>query len=327
MHRRCLESLGVLAAVIAVVALVPAPLAGQAPTATKTTATAKASIPPRTPWGHPDLQGVWNSGTLTPLERREEFAGREFFTDQEAAAIEGAERLDRPPAAGDPGTYNQFWFDPGTKVARTRRTSLVIDPPDGRIPPLTTEAQKRSDANRQTWRGPAASWLDRDTGERCLTDGLPITPLQSYNLNFQILQTPEYVAIFAEMYHDLRIIPLDGRPHGKLPQWLGDGRGHWEGDTLVVDTTTFADKSHYIWAWPWRTATAGLHLVERFRRVAADAIDYQFTIVNPAILTRPFTAEVPLTRLPGQIYEYACHEGNYAMLAILSAGRAQEANK
>lgn len=217
MDRR-LGSLCVLAVEIAGVLLAPALVAGQAQTATKTTATAKAWIPPRTPWGQPDLQGLWNSGTLTPLERPKEFAGREFLTEQEVAALEGVERVDRPPAPGDPGTYNQFWFDPGTKVVRTRRTSLVINPPDGRIPPLTTEAQKRTDANRQRWRGPAASWLDRDTGERCLTDGLPITPLQSYNLNFQIFQTPEYVAILAEMYHDLRIIPLDGRPHGRIPQ-------------------------------------------------------------------------------------------------------------
>jgi hypothetical protein len=256
------------------------------------------------------------------MERPAEFAGKEFLTEQEAAALEGVKRVDRAPAEGDPGTYNQFWFEPGTKVVQTRRTSLVIDPPDGKIPPFTPEAQKRIDADRKRWLGAPASFLDRDTGERCLTDGLPITPLQSYNLNFEIFQTRDAVAILAEMYHDVRIIPLDGSPHGTIPQWLGDGRGRWEGDTLVVDTTMFADKSQYIWAWPWRTPTDKLHLVERFRRVGPDEIDYQFTIENPTILTRPFTTAIPLNRLRGELYEYACHEGNHSMPDMLAAGKA-----
>ena len=164
----------------------------------------------------------------------------------------------------------------------------------------------------------AASYLDRDTGERCITDGLPITPLQFYNLNFQIFQTPQYVAILAEMYHDYRIIPLDGRAHGSIPQWLGDGRGRWEGDTLVVDTTEFADETEYVWAWPWRTPSPTFHLVERFRRVDRQTIDYQFTIEDPSLLTRPLTAPAPLTKTEGAIYEYACHEGNYGLRDILN---------
>jgi hypothetical protein len=267
------------------------------------------------------------------LERPKEFEGKEFLTQQEAAALEKrivADRVDGPSRPGDPGTYNQFWFDRGTKVVATRRTSLIVDPPDGRIP-WTSEGQRQRARLAQRPQGPFDSWVDLDTGERCLTDGLAMVPLQSYNMNYHILQTPGYVVIQHEMFHDIRIIPLDGRPHGKIPQWLGDSRGHWEGNTLVVDTVGLADKASYRWAAPWRASRPSLHLVERFTRVDQQTIDYQFTIEDPTMFARPWTAAVPMSSnqaargvTSGRLYEYACHEGNYSIVGVLSGARASE---
>jgi len=325
--------------VIAVVVLAASSAAAQQQTVGAARASANVgkagapSAPPRTPWGDPDLQGVWTGSTLTPLERPNEFAGKEFLTEAEAAALErrAADRpVDVPPRPGDPGTYNQVWFDPGMKVVPTRRTSLVIDPPDGRIPFTPAGRQHTAASSARYGVGPYESHVDLDTGERCLTDGVPIW-YSGYNNNYQIVQTREYLVIVHELYRQLRIIPLDGRPSGTLPQWLGNGRGRWEGATLVVTSTGFADKSRYWWATAWRAARPTLRLVERFTRVDAETIDYQFTMEDPTMFTRPWTAAFPLTTnqaargvTEGPLYEYACHEGNYAMANILRGARMQE---
>ena len=306
-----------------------------APTAEEQVRTAsKPGTAPRTAWGDPDLRGVWTGSSLTPLERPGEFAGREFLTEAETAAVEeraARERVDRPPKPGDPGTYNQIWFDPASKVVPTRRTSLIVDPPDGRLP-FTEEGrrhQTRSSARYGV--GPRDSWVDLDTGERCLTDGMPLPYWTGYNNNYQLFQSRDYVVILAEMFRDRRIIPLDGRSHGRIPQWLGDSRGRWEGDTLVVETTGFADKAHYWWASAWRASRPTLRVTERFTRVDAETVDYQFTVDDPAMFTRPWTAAFPLTTnqasrgvTVGQLYQYACHEGNYALPNTLAGARAKD---
>jgi hypothetical protein len=220
-------------------------------------------------------------------------------------------------------SYNQFWFDRGTKVVGSRRTSLVVDPPDGKVPPLTADGQARADARAEARRhSPADGPEDRSLAERCIlwpTAGPPMVPA-GYNNNNQILQTTGYVAVLIEMIHDVRIIPLDGRQHAPsgLRQWMGDSRGRWEGDTLVVTTTNFTGKTNF------RGTSEHLRLVERFRRTDADTIDYQFTVEDPASFTRPWTAAVPMTKAEGLIYEYACHEGNYGMTNLLSGARAEE---
>jgi len=331
MRRRIRGPLAALASSLAIASLASPDIAGQTPSAAaKTTWTAT-----RTPWGEPDLQGIWTIETLTPLERPAEFAGKEFLTEQEAAALEArvvSGRVDAPPRAGDPGTYNQFWFDRGTKVVHTRRTSLVVDPPDGRIP-WSAEGQAKRGRLAQRPQGPFDSWVDLDTGERCLTDGLTMVPLQSYNMNYHLLQTPGYLVIQHEMFHDFRIIPTDGRPHvgSSIRQWLGDARGGWDGNTLVVETTNFADKTGYRWATPWRASRTALRLVERFTRLDADTIDYRVTVEDPTMFARPWTAAVPMSRnqaergvTSGRLYEYACHEGNHSMFNVLRGARSGE---
>ena len=329
MRPRIRPLLAALAAVLAISSPASTVIAGQTPTQPKT----NGWTPPRTPWGEPDLQGVWTIETITPIERPADLAGKEFLTEQEAAALEKrtvAGRVDAPPRPGDPGTYNQFWFDRGTKVVQTRRTSLVVDPPDGRIP-WTAEGQAQRGRLAQRPQGPFDSWVDLDTGERCLTDGLAMVPLQSYNMNYHLLQTPGYLVIQHEMFHDYRIIPTDGRPHlGRdIPQWLGDARGRWDGNTLIVETTNFADKTSYRWATPWRASRPTLRLVERFTRLDADTIDYRVTVEDPRMFSRPWTAAVPMSKnqaergvTVGRLYEYACHEGNHSMINVLSGARA-----
>jgi hypothetical protein len=255
-----------------------------------------------------DLQGLWTNATITPLERPEELAGKEKFTEQQAAEYE------RRVLAGR--THNDGWSDSGTKVVPTLRTSLIVDPSDGRIPPLTAEAQTA------VFQRPPAGPEDLDLSTRCIlwpTAGPPMLP-SAYNNNYQILQTPGYVVIFIEMIHDVRIIPLDGRPHlpGHVRQWMGDSRGHWEGDTLVVDTTNFTGKN------PFRGSDRNLHLTERFTRIDPDTILYRFTVDDPTAFTRPWSGEAPMTKTAGPIYEYACHEGNYQMTNILKGARAEE---
>jgi hypothetical protein len=305
-----------------------------APQAEEQAAASKARTAPRTAWGDPDLRGVWTGSSITPLERPEQFAGREFLTEAEAAAIEeraARDRVDRPPKPGDPGTYNQIWFDPASTVVPTRRTSLIVDPPDGRLPFSEEGRRHQTRSSARYGVGPRDSWVDLDTGERCLTDGMPLPYWTGYNNNYQLFQSRDYVVILAEMFRDRRIIPLDGRSHGRIPQWLGDSRGRWEGDTLVVETTGFADKAHYWWASAWRASRPTLRVTERFTRVDAETIDYQFTVDDPAMFTRPWTAAFPLTTnqasrgvTVGQLYEYACHEGNYALPNVLAGARVKD---
>jgi hypothetical protein len=280
--------------------------------------------------GQPDLQGYWSSATLTPLERPAELAGKPFLTEQEAAAYEkqllqtGNRDRREANAETDVGrAYNEFWFERGNKVVGTRRTSLIVDPPDGRIPPLMPEAQKRADAARAYARQhPADGPEDRGLPERCLlwpTAGPPMLP-GGYNNNYQIIQSPGYVVILVEMIHDVRIIPLDGRPHlgSSVRQWMGDSRGHWEGKTLVVDTTDFNGKARF------RGADEKMHLTERFTRADPDTLLYEFTVDDPTAFTKPWSAQVPMRKSEGPIFEYACHEGNYGMEGILGGARAEE---
>ena len=326
MSHRLLTSMGGLLVAIAVASLAPAAVCGQTWTA------------PRTADGQPDLQGVWDFRTITPMERPAALGTKEFFTDEEALVWEKDEnrRQDRdkidPEAGGlmyPPGgvvPYNEFWYDRGNKVVGTKRTSLIVDPPNGRLPPMTAEGKKRADLRAaearetQLGRPHADSYEDRPLQERCimgLNAGPPMHP-GAYNNNFQLFQTPQYVALLTEMVHDTRIIPLDGRPHGHLRQWKGDSRGHFEGNTLVVDTTNFKRETSL------PNSGSNLHLVERFTRTDDNTLIYEFTVEDPTMWTKPWTAVVPMRRSEDLIYEYACHEGNYAMASILAGARAAE---
>jgi hypothetical protein len=320
---RCL----VLTIVIAITSLVPVRVGGQAQTAAKpkTTAaagTAKAWTPAHTAWGDPDLQGTWNFANLTPLERPSELAGKESLTDTEASEFEKQTLKER---AATLSTGDREWWDPGSKVMKTRRTSLIVDPPDGKVPPLTPEGRKRAAtrADARRGHGPADSWEDRSLSERCIwfgSAGPPMLP-GPYNNNVQLLQTRDYVAILNEMIHDVRIVPMNGRPGDgqTIRRWMGDSRGHWEGSTLVIETTNFTGERNF------RGSGENLRLVERFTRIDGDTIDYQFTATDPTTWTKPWTAGFPLTRSADPLYEYACHEGNYlSMSGTLSGARAQE---
>jgi hypothetical protein len=262
-------------------------------------------------------------------------AGREFFTPEEVAQMEkraqernGDETRNRGTRGDVERAYNDFWWDPGRKVT-TLRTSMVIDPPDGRVPPQTEEARKRAaeESKRPAFRGAGAagrgtdSWLDRSTFERCITRGLPaaMTPT-AYNNNYRITQSPGYVAIEIEMLGGTRLIPTDGRAQipSSMRQWMGNSVGRWEGDTLVVETKNFTDKVLY------RGASEHMQLLERFTRVAPDQIEYRFTVTDPTTFTRPWTALVPMVVTGEQMFEYACHEGNYGLEGILSGAREDE---
>ena len=287
----------------------------------------KPWTPPRTADGHPDLQGIWDYRSATPLQRPARFAGKEFLTSDEVVAYEqeALERPDgRPPddARTEESVHPVWWLDYGKTVVKTRRTSLIIDPPDGRIPPLTPKAQKRNAARRAeaATHGPADSYENRSLFERCLTRGVPEGLLPGpYNNNLQILQAPGYVVLVTEMIHDARIVPMDGRPRSAaMGRWMGDPRGHWIGDTLVVDTVNFSDKVSF------RGATEKLHLVERFTRLDADTLEYRFTVDDPDTWTAPWTVAYPMVRTTEKIYEYACHEGNYGLRNILSNARWEE---
>ena len=285
--------------------------------------------PPRTAWGDPDLQGQWNSQTSTPLERPDDgpLAGRNSLSNQEAETIETANRasFDLPPREGSVGNYNAFWRDIGKPLTRT---SLIIDPPDGRIPPFSEEGQARINAERadRSTRGPSNSpdtWEDLTPWTRCVSRGW--NGIGSwYSSNYQIFQTPGYVIVFQELIHEARIIPLDDRRHlpDSIRQWMGDSRGHWDGDTLVVETTNFSAKTNY------QGSRDTLHLVERYTRMDENTIDYRFTITDPHTFTRPWTVARPMTRITDRIsiFEYACHEGNYAMEGILAGARREERN-
>jgi hypothetical protein len=308
-------------AVITVVSLSAVPSAAQG--------TAGEEATPRTPWGDPDLQGIWNNATTTPLQRPEELAGKEFFTDEEVAdrdaRVGETRNTDRSPSAGDPGTYNEFWWERGQTVVNNR-TSLIVEPANGRLPSLTPDGQRRADARAEVRRsrGPFDSFEDRPLAERCIIyRGVPAFPT-GYNNNYHIVQTPGYVAILQEHIHEVRIIPIDGRPHvapGVL-QWLGDSRGHWDGDTLVVETTNFNDNA-LIRGFNGKLGDT-LHVEERFTRVNGDLIDYQFAVTDDTIWTQPWSGSLPMTKLEGLMYEYACHEGNYALDTVLRGARHQE---
>ena len=297
------------------------------------TAPAAAQSVPRTPDGQPDIQGVWTNATITPFERPRALADKPFLTAEEAAALEkqaAARRAksDDAPAPGDVGSYNDVWFDSGTRVVGTRRTSLVIDPPDGRVP-LTAAAEAARDRNLTS----VESYEFMSPWDRCITRGPGTMFPAGYNNAYQIVQTKGMVVISHEMIHEARIIPVDGRPHldKNIRSWTGDPRGHWEGQTLVVETTNFNGKG-----WIATNAASGrirgvphsdaLRLIERFTRVDADTITYEVTIDDPNVYTRPWTVAIPLGRDDSyRIYEYACHEGNQAVEHVLSAARKAEA--
>ncbi|MXY26450.1 MAG: hypothetical protein F4Y45_18260 [Acidobacteria bacterium] len=317
------------------------------------TATAQGGYePPRLPDGKPDLQGVWDFRTLTPLQRPQDQESA-ILTEEEAAEIEArsAERsaeLNAPtertgellPVGGNVGGYNHYWVDQGASVVGDQRTSLIMDPPSGRLPELQPgfELVELSLAEDRPGTRPvrvraagigADSYEDRGLAERCLlgfNSGPPIVPA-GYNQNLQIFQTPDHVVILHEMVHDARIVPLDGRDH--LPegvrQWMGDSRGYWDGDTLVVESRNFTEK---VASFNPSVATSigegdTLHLTERFSLVGDDTLLYEFTVNDPTTFTAPFTAALPMKRGEG-MFEYACHEGNYGLFNILSGARAAE---
>ena len=279
----------------------------------------------QTPWGDPDLQGTWTNTTTTPLERPSSLAGKNSLTTEERAALdeENAPGIDAAPGVG---AYNNFWMEQGYVF---EQTSLVVDPKNGRLPNVTPRAQQRQEALLSSRRSPSypTTYEEPSLMERCITRGLPGVMLPgNYNHNYNILQTPTFVAILAEMIHDTRIIPIDGRRHiNSIHQWMGDSRGHWENDTLVVKTTNFSDKLYErrFSLMVWGTGK-NMHMVERFTRVNENTIDYEFTLTDPTTFARPFTASIPMTTLTTPMFEYACHEGNYAMANMLRGARADE---
>jgi hypothetical protein len=293
---------------------------------------ASRSAPARTPWGDPDLQGVWsyNDDVNTPFERPTELSGKPVVADEELAELL-AERAKRnaeraPTIGGETGAGPVHWYE--FWDATSARTSRIVDPPDGRVPALRPAARQReaaiAEARRR--RGPADSWEDRSLTDRCIVsrNGVPhvVVLPGSYGNLLQIVQSPGYVVIVHEMIHEARIVPLDARPHlgNGLRQYLGDPRGHWEGNTLVVELTNFSAKTNF------QGSRETLHLVERYTRVDDGSLRYEVTVNDPATFSRPWTIGVPMRQDPGQnqIFEYACHEGNYAMANILSAARAEE---
>ena len=299
-----------------------------------------AESPPRTAWGAPDLNGVWDFRTLTPFERPSELGDQEFFTEEGAAEFE-ADRLAEFAVRDDQepedivGNYNQFWFDPGNKVSETNQTSLVVDPPDGRVPALTPPAAAREAAALLAREGvdrhaPTYGGFVEDLGSgmfavRCIlgfNSGPPMSP-SGYNQNVQLTQTEDYVVLLNEMVHSSRVVPLDGRPH--LPegvrQWMGDSRGHWEGDTLVVETTNFLRETSFRAG----LTTSALQLTERFTRVSEGTLNYEVTVADPNAWARPWTYRIPMVQSQFPRFEYACHEGNYGLYNILAGARELEA--
>jgi hypothetical protein len=292
---------------------------------------------PRTPDGVPDIQGTFTFSTITPLQRPDALEGKETLSAEEAAAFEASEnkRLNRdlfdpikgapsagyaPRAQGGVLSYNEFWYERGSALTRDKRTSLIVDPPNGRIPFTDATRKKNAEQGRKLSAGFADSYTDRSLADRCIMGFNSGPPMVSgaYNNNLQILQTPGYVVILNEMIHNTRIIPTDGRPHGTLRQWAGDSRGRWEGDTLVVETINFLRETSL------SGSTADTHLVERFRRVDPDTVMYEFTVQDPNSYTRPWTAVMPLVKTDERLYEYACHEGNYGLYNIMAGARKKE---
>ena len=326
-----IRTLAVLAGSAVLALSLSAPAAGQSGSETL-----------RTPDGHPDISGVWDFRTVTPLERPEEFADQAFLSEEEVAAY-AAERVRESNADRDReerklettargevnGTresrdlalaYNDFWWDRGDSVVETRRTSLVVDPPNGRVPALTEAAEARAAERLRVNQRPSWGPEDRPLGERCITgfnSGPPMLPA-AYNMNVQIFQTADHVVILNEMVHNARIVPLDGSDHGTVPMWTGVSRGHWDGDTLVVETKNFLRETSF------RNSSENLHLVERFRRTSEDVLLYSFTVTDPTTWTQPWSVELPMRQSDLPIFEYACHEGNYGMDGTLTGARAIE---
>ena len=347
MIRRSLASTTTLAAMIAVLLIAQAPAAGQVQSAATKAAPAKATpaggkswTPPRTPDGKPDLQGVWTNNTVTPLERPKELAGKEFYTEAELQALAKKERErlaqvedeGQPPAnhsgvEGAPADdvhydFSQFGLDRAqAKLAWNRRTSIIVGP-QGTVPPLTPEARKRFAEIRAKAKGHEFDGPENlSLGARCLARpnvGPPLLP-SAYNSNLQIVQGAGYVAIETEMIHDVRIIPTDGRPHipESIHQWYGDSVGHWEDNTLVIDTTNFTELT------PFKGAQ-NLHVIERLTLADEDTILYQFTVEDPGMWTKPWSGELPITKIDGQLYEYACHEANSPLANTLRGARVAD---
>jgi hypothetical protein len=323
---------GLVATTLAATLGFVAPARAQAPAVPKAAAApASAAAPkdaatktPRTPWGDPDLQGTWDYRTITPLERAREFGTREFYTEEEKKALEtrAGRRMDGPPEEIRPGlTHAQYRTDPGRFISDGYRTSLIVDPPDGRIPALTSEGKARQARAPNRNNAVNASWLDRGNQERCITYGLPSASLPTlYNNNIQIVQAPGIAVIVHEMIHEARIVPLDGRPplSSKIGQWIGSSRGHWDGDTLVVETTNFSGQQNY------RGSTTGLHLTERYTRTAKDRLELRLTVSDPTTWEKPWTVVLPMRPTEGELIEYACHEGNYAMFNLLEVARDED---
>jgi hypothetical protein len=327
---------------LAIITLLMLPLMGRSQSVGKnasTTNTDKTWKVPRTPDGHPDLQGVWSNNSMTPFQRPKQWAGKTFLTDAEQeqlklavastvddggdaifgddvilAAIENQKAKSYDPTTGN---YNHFWL---SDRDWDNRTSLIIDPENGLLPPMTPEGLARVDANPPTRITRKADGPeDRPLSERCITYGGPYTGA-GYDSYFQIVQSPKSVAIVQEVIHDTRLIPLNGGP--PLPpgvrQWIGDPRGHWEGDTLVVETTNYSAGA------PYKGATENVHVTERYTRVSPDYINWEITVNDPTTWTKPWTELIRLKRATEEIYEYACHEGNISMVGILSGARADE---
>ena len=288
---------------------------------------------PRTAWGAPDLQGVWDFRTITPLQRPEELGDKAFLTEEEAANLE-QEAVDRDirlweaeaqrtEAGGNIGAYNNFWMDRGTNVVGNRRTSLIVDPPNGRLPQVTDAGRARAAAGRGSFSDEIpSSYTDLSNADRCMMGfnaGPPITP-GGYNQNVQVFQTEDHVVLLTEMVHTVRVIPLDDRPDlgAALRQWSGVSRGRWEGETLVVETDHFDAKRF------WRGSSNDMQLVERFTRLDDATLEYEFTVNDPDTWEASWTVNLPMQRNPLPMFEYACHEGNYSMEAMLAGARADE---
>jgi len=305
-----------------------APPAGNLASASKSSAQPKTGSAKkwRTPWGDPNLQGSWSNATTTPLERPAKYAGREFLTPEERSAADQEtavgrdKRGERGTADDVAGAYNAFWWERGWSDGRT---SLIYDPKDGHKPALTAAGRARASERNESVRtdGPYNGPEDLDLYTRCIIRA-PLPRLSSgYDNGYEIVQTPGYVAILQEQIHEARVIPLDRRPHldAGVRQWLGDSRGHWEGDTLVVETTNFNERTAF------EGATKNMHLIERWTRVADDRIEYRFTVTDPETWIQPWSAAMGWTK-SGPMFEYACHEDNYGMYGILAGARADEHN-
>jgi hypothetical protein len=291
----------------------------------------------RTPWGDPDLQGSWSNATLTPLQRPAELKDKEVFTPEEAkayvrqrlAAGNADERIEEDKKAGNVGAYNDAWTDRGNDIVPTRHTSLIVDPKNGHVPPFTAEAQREHERNlAYAAAHPADTPEDRYLTERCIGFGgghAPMLP-EPYNNNYYIVQTRDYVSIMAELNHEVRIIPIDGRAHfpNRVTQWVGDSRGHFEGDTLVVETTNQKTNPHYYGVQMLDSVMSDeFKVVERFTRTATDQVRYRATVSDP-VFTAPWTVEIFMHPQKGPLVEYACHEGNYGMSGLLSGTREEE---